>query len=145
YITFFYGLLDKSSLTMDYVNAGHNYPIVVRSDGTSQVLKTGGLVLGVIGSAPFEQGSIQLLPGDVLTIYTDGLSELNDPLGEEYGEDRLTRLLTDNRHLSPEAIKNKLMRDATRFALGELGFDDLTLMILKLLKNGNPADDPSDD
>lgn len=141
FATLFYADLDPVTMQLTYVNAGHNYPIVVRSDGTSECLKTGGLVLGVIRAALYEQGCVQLAEGDVVTIYTDGLSELNDPLGEEYGEERLQRLLTENRHLSAEAIKNKLMRDATRFALGELGFDDLTLMILKMDKNGGRADD----
>ena len=132
FATLFYADLDPAIRELVYVNAGHNYPIVVRSDGTTENLITGGLVLGVIASAKFEYGRIQLAPGDLVVLYTDGLSELRDPQGDEYGEERLLRLLTDNRHLSAEALKNKLIRDATRFALGELDFDDLTLMILKI-------------
>jgi len=143
FATMFYADLDPETRELTYVNAGHNYPIVVRSDGTSECLKTGGLVLGVVKSTEFELGRLQLAPGDILTIYTDGLSELNDPRGQEYGEERLCRLLTENRHLPADAIKNKLIRDATRFALGELGFDDLTLMILKMEKDGGQVVDVS--
>jgi sigma-B regulation protein RsbU (phosphoserine phosphatase) len=132
FATLFYADLDPATRELVYVNAGHNYPIVVRPDGTTANLITGGLVLGVIASASFEYGRIQLASGDLVVLYTDGLSELRDPKGDEYGEERLLRLLTDNRHLSAEALKNKLIRDATRFALGELDFDDLTLMILKI-------------
>ena len=132
FATLFYADWDPVARQLNYVNAGHNYPIVVRQDGTSDTLRVGGLALGVIAEAQFEQSRVQLVPGDLVLLYTDGLTELNDPMGQEYGEERLLRLLKENRHLSAETIKNKLVRDATRFALGELGFDDLTLIVLKL-------------
>lgn len=135
FATMFYADLDRVTGELTYVNAGHNYPIVIRADGTSECLVTGGLVLGVIPGTRFQYGVMRLGPEDVLVLYTDGLSELNDPMGEEYGEERLVRLITENRHLSADTLKNKLIRDATRFSLGELGFDDLTLMILKIEKD----------
>ena len=132
FATLFYGDWDPAARELAYVNAGHNYPIVMRRDGTSEQLHTGGLVLGVMPQTCFEHGRLRLAPGDVLLMYTDGLSELRNPAGEEYGEERIVRFLTDSRHLSAETIKNKLVREANRFALGEIGFDDLTFIILKL-------------
>ncbi len=138
FATLFYADWNPGSCQMCYVNAGHNYPIVVRQNGSVEQLNIGGLVLGVIPHTSFEHGSVQLYPGDIVLMYTDGLSELNNPMGEEYGEERLIRLLQDNAHLSAEALKTKIIRDATRFSLGELGFDDLTLIVLKM-RNNQPA------
>jgi len=132
FATLFYADWDPATQEFTYVNAGHNYPMVVRRDATYTDLITGGLILGFMPHAHFEDARIQLGPGDVVLLYTDGLSELQNPAGEEYGEKRLRRFLTENRHLSAGAIKNKLIRDANRFALGQIGFDDLTLIILKL-------------
>ncbi len=140
FATLFYADWDPGRRRLTYVNAGHNYPIVVRRGGTCHDLKAGGLVLGVLADATYEQAQMELDPGDVVLIYTDGLSELHNPAGEEFGEERLQRFLIDNRHLPVEAIKNKLIRDASRFALGELGFDDLTIIILKLEDGGLSTD-----
>ncbi len=135
FATLFYADWNPVTRQFNYVNAGHNYPIVVRENGTVEQLSIGGLVLGVIPTAAFERGSVQLAAGDLVLLYTDGLSELNNPEGEEYGEERLIRLLRENAHLSAEAIKTKIIRDATRFSLGELGFDDLTLIVFKVREN----------
>jgi len=140
FATMFYADWDPISRELAYVNAGHNYPMVVRKDGTYTDLVVGGLILGFMGNAQYADAKIQLTPGDVVLVYTDGLSELRNHAGEEYGEDRLRRFLTENRHLSADAIKNKLIRDANRFALGQIGFDDLTLIILKLDDTGDGMD-----
>jgi len=141
FATMFYADWNPATGQLTYVNAGHNYPIVVRRDGTGDTLQIGGLVLGVIANTQFEQSDIKLMPGDVVLFYTDGLTELNNPAGQEYGEERLLRFLTENRHLSAETIKNKLVRDANRFALGEIGFDDLTFMVLKIEDEDPKGDD----
>jgi sigma-B regulation protein RsbU (phosphoserine phosphatase) len=137
FATLVYAELDTASRTLVYSNAGHNYPILIRGDGRCELLDCGGLVLGVMPSVHYDTGDVVLERDDVLLFYTDGLSELQDPNGEEYGEARLIRFIKDNRHLDPEELKNRLIREVTRFALGAIGFDDLTMVILKMCDGPN--------
>ncbi|MBD3299215.1 MAG: SpoIIE family protein phosphatase, partial [candidate division Zixibacteria bacterium] len=132
FATLVYAEFDPDTLELKYCNAGHNYPIIVRADGQIETLETGGLLLGVSGHAQYQTDQKTLGPGDLVLFYTDGLSEINDPQGNEFGEKRLTEFLTKNRHLSVEDLKNRLVREVSQFALGEIGFDDLTLVILKI-------------
>lgn len=132
FATLVYAELDPATCNLVYSNAGHNHPILVRRDGRCEMLDCGGLVLGVMPSVHYETGAVTLQMEDLLLFYTDGLSELQNPDGEEYGEARLIRFLKDNRHLDPEELKNRLVREVTRFALGDIGFDDLTMVVLKM-------------
>lgn len=132
FATLVYAEFDPVAHRLIYSNAGHNYPIVIRHDGRHELLDVGGLVLGVMPSVNYETGRVDLGMNDLVLFYTDGLSELQNPLGEEYGESRLIRFLCDNRHLEPEELKNRLLRDVARYALGTIDFDDLTMVILKL-------------
>ena len=132
FATLVYAELDPVTNNLVYSNAGHNYPILVRRDGQCELLDCGGLVLGVMPSVHYETGAVTLQNEDLLFFYTDGLSELQSPEGEEFGEARLIGFLKDNRHLDPEELKNRLVREVTRFALGAIGFDDLTVVVLKM-------------
>ncbi len=132
FATLVYAELDPASRRLSYSNAGHNHPILIRRDGQCELLDCGGLVLGVMPSACYDMNHVTLEMEDLLLFYTDGLSELQSPEEEEYGEARLIRFLKENRHLDPEELKNRLVREVTRFALGAIGFDDLTMVILKM-------------
>ncbi|PYU54597.1 MAG: response regulator receiver protein [Acidobacteria bacterium] len=89
FITFFYAQLDGATRRLDYVNAGHNAPFVVRSDGSHERLRDGGSVLGVFATRNYEMGSAQLAPGDRVILFTDGVTEASNGAGEEFGEARL--------------------------------------------------------
>src|SRR5258706_16174827 len=75
FATLFLAAVDEPSLTLRYTNAGHNYPVLVRADGTRELLATGGLLTGMISGAAYDEASVPLRPGDRLVVYTDGVTE----------------------------------------------------------------------
>lgn len=140
FATLFYAEFDPEGYHLEYCNAGHNYPIVIHSDGQMEFLETGGTVLGISTRSQYDIGEITLRMDDVVLFYTDGLTDVINPEGEQYGERRIKRFLVDNRRLGPEELKNKLVRDVSQFSLGAIGFDDMTMVILKLRENRVGAD-----
>ncbi len=132
YITFFTALFDPDDKRLIYVNAGHNPPLLVRNDGEVELLKEGGLILGAVPGVPFQQGEVRLQTGDLLLIYTDGLSEAMNADGEEFGEDRILKLVHQGRDLPPSGILERLKEEARKFT-GDLAWqDDLTLVSAKV-------------
>lgn len=129
FITFFYAQLDGRARRMAYVNAGHNAPFVVRSDGSHERLREGGAVLGVFASREYEMGSAQLSPGDRVILFTDGVTEACNAAGEEFGEARLLRLLEDRRASSADELQAKILADVAEFSGGRWQ-DDATLLVL---------------
>src|SRR5207245_9285423 len=100
YATFFYAEFDAGSLVLNYVNAGHNPPMVFRhAEGGQDVirLETGGPVIGLMEECCYRQGRVALEAGDVLVAYTDGISEAMNALDEEWGEERLMNAVRANR------------------------------------------------
>ena len=131
FITFFFGALDPVSGELAFANAGHNPPIVVRASGKSEMLEGGGPVLGVLSVAPYREEHLHLEPGDLLVIYSDGVTEATSVAGEEYGEERLIEVLENRRGDSAEAILNAVMDSLNRFSAGAPQADDITLMVAK--------------
>jgi len=129
FITFFYAQLDGAKRRLAYVNAGHNAPFVVRSDGSHERLREGGAVLGVFATRNYEMGSAQLSPGDRVILFTDGVTEACNPAGEEFGEARLLRLLEDYRSLSANELQAKIIAVVAEFSGGRWQ-DDATLLVL---------------
>ena len=109
-----------------------NYPFVVHADGRCSFLDRGGLILGAFSQAAYESGSVQLEPDDIVMFFTDGLSDLRDLEGNDFGEERILELVREHNQLGAEALKNELLREAKEFSSGELGFDDLTMIVLKI-------------
>jgi phosphoserine phosphatase RsbU/P len=129
FITFFYAQLDGPARRLAYVNAGHNPPFVMRSDGSHERLCEGGPVLGVFDGRNYELGSAQLAPGDRVILFTDGVTEACNPADEEFGEARLLRLLEQHRTLSADALQAKILAAAAEFSGGRWQ-DDATLLVL---------------
>jgi len=127
----FYSVLELDSGTLTYVNAGHNPPLLIRRDGSVSVLDIGGLILGLLPEAEYTFGTEKLEPGDVLILYTDGLTEAMSIDGEEYGLDRLRDLVLDSRDLSARKIVNSLLDSITEHSEGTSQGDDQTLVVLK--------------
>jgi sigma-B regulation protein RsbU (phosphoserine phosphatase) len=129
FITFFYGLLDAPTRRLTYVNAGHNPPILVHSDGSHQRLREGGPVLALVPNWDCREGVVELAAGDRLILFTDGISEATDAQGEEFQEERLIALVTAHRQHRPGVIKEKVMAALRDFTADKLN-DDATLLVL---------------
>jgi sigma-B regulation protein RsbU (phosphoserine phosphatase) len=118
---------------LKFANAGHNPPIVVRASGAHEMLDGGGPVLGIIPFAPYSQMQIELHPGDMLTMYSDGVTEAVDVNENEYGEDRLIEVLKKNRAEPATAIVQAVTKSLAEFALGAPQADDITLLVAKVV------------
>jgi sigma-B regulation protein RsbU (phosphoserine phosphatase) len=132
FITFFYAQLDGPTRLFRYASAGHNPPFLLHHDGTHERLREGGGVLGVFPNQTFDLGSAQLAPGDRVILFTDGVTEANNPEGEEFGEARLLGLLEQNRASSAAELQEKILGAAAEFSGGHW-HDDATLLILAVL------------
>ncbi len=137
YATFFYAQLHAGSDEVTSINAGHNDPMVIRSDGSCEWLKKGGVMLGIFpddmisNMPPFEQETTQLASGDIILFYTDGVTETTNIDDELYGETRLQTTATRLRHESSDTICQAIYNEVIEFQGEAEQFDDLTLMVLK--------------
>jgi sigma-B regulation protein RsbU (phosphoserine phosphatase) len=132
FATLFLALYDDRARTLRYTNAGHNAPLLVRADGSVERLWAGGTVLGAFDFAPFEEGQTQLSEGDLLVVYSDGITEAQDAAGEEYGEERLAQLAADRRDETVENIRRDIFNEIDRWSGDAERGDDQTLVILKV-------------
>ena len=130
FITFFYGEIDPASGTVTYVNAGHNFPMLRRRDGRVEELREGGLPLGILEDAEYEQGVAEFAPGDSLMLYSDGLSEALDPGNNEFGEDRLRALWRDHGARPPHEVIDLLLQGISTFRGRASQSDDMTVVVV---------------
>jgi serine phosphatase RsbU (regulator of sigma subunit) len=129
FVTAFYGIL--SGWRLNYVNAGHNPPILLHEDGEYELLETGGLVLGFEEEQYFEGGEAMMSPGDTVLFYTDGVTEAQNTQEEEYGLPRLLEQFRRTQKLAVETQIDAIHRSVLAFACNSEPQDDLTLMIVK--------------
>lgn len=135
FVTLFYAILDLKKKTMEYVNAGHNPPVMfVRKTGYLECLSTNGIALGALDTIEFEEREIKLETGDVIVFYTDGVTEAVNEKGELFGEKRVYELVKSNNNLSAKDIVAKIKETVMDFTKGQSQFDDITLMVLKVDK-----------
>jgi len=136
FVTAFYGVLDWRNSMLIFSNAGHNPPMLLRADGTGEELSEGGVALGVLEDTHYEERPVALHPGDVLVMYTDGISEAEDEKNEQFGPERIAKVVRAN----PGHTARELTQDIVAAVLdwaGEKGpGDDLTLIVLRALKPG---------
>ncbi len=130
YVTFFLGRLEIATGRLEYVNAGHNAPILSRGSGAVERLQTGGMVLGLFEDVSYERGWTQLDPHDRLIVFTDGFSETWNSKGEELGEEGLTNFVLDMPGTSANVMKEHLLRKADEFAEGLKATDDRTIIVV---------------
>jgi len=131
FVTLFYAELDVTERRATYVNAGHVPPFLIDLDGGSERLEEGGPVLGVLEGTHFETGVRPLVPGRVLAIVTDGVTEQRSPADEEYGEGRTLELLRSCGEEPAEMVVQKLLREIAGWSGGVGCSDDLTAVIVK--------------
>ena len=150
FTSFFFAEYDPAKRQLDYVNAGHDAPILLRvapvqRDGDSRgvcevhTLDVGGPVLGVFPEVDYEQGSLNLELGDVLIAYTDGLSEAMNAHYEEWGSQRIVEAAQDVAQLSAQAIVSRLIKGADQFTTGAPQNDDLTMVVVKIIEGSANA------
>lgn len=133
YITFFYAEFDERNSTLRYTNAGHNPPLLLRSrDARIEKLERGGTVLGLFSDAEYESDELRLEAGDILIAYTDGLVESRNRRGEEFGEERLGKLLLQHAHLDAARLEEQILRVIQQWTTDAEQEDDLTLVIFKV-------------
>ena len=133
FVTLFYAELDPKNGSLAFLNAGHNPPLICHAGGTMEQLAAGGLPLGIMGNADFREGKTRLHPGDVLVIYSDGVSEAVNPKGEEFGPTRLYETVSRNLDASAAGIRDRIESALTKFCQGTPAADDITLVICKRL------------
>jgi serine phosphatase RsbU (regulator of sigma subunit) len=138
FATMFLARIDERSMKLQYVNAGHNAPILVRADGSRVLLEAGGPMVGSFENVAFDQAEIALTPGDRLVMYTDGVSEAMNASMEMYGDDRVGDLAASlPRDESAQQTIDSILGALRGFLAGEEPQDDMTLMVVKVL--GSPA------
>jgi serine phosphatase RsbU (regulator of sigma subunit) len=131
FLTFFCGELDRGSGRMTYVNAGHNPPILLRAGGAIERLFSGGLALGLMDEASFPPQEVLLADGDLLVLFSDGITESQNTANDEYGDDRFIGLLRDLRGEPLPAIRDRVLEAVRDFAGAAGQFDDITLVLLR--------------
>ncbi len=131
FTTAFLSEYDSARRTLNYINAGHNNPILRRSDGRIERLDVGGLPLGIMPEAPYQAASITLGPGDWLVIFTDGVVEAENARQEEFDEMRLLSTINTNVSRTPGEMLKRLMADLDLFVGNTPQHDDVTCMLLK--------------
>jgi sigma-B regulation protein RsbU (phosphoserine phosphatase) len=134
YATFFYGQYNPASRQLTYVNAGHNPPMLFHHRANVwqlSRLETGGTVVGLLETFPYEQGVVTIAPDDVFVAYTDGMSEAMNNADEEWGEERMIATIRSCVGLSPSETIARLMQTADAFVAGAKQHDDMTLVVLQ--------------
>lgn len=139
FVTLFCAELDPESGALSFLNAGHNPPLIVHAAGTVEQLASGGLPLGIKRDADYREGRTQLQRGDVLVIYSDGVTEATSPSGEEFGPTRLYEVVSRNVEASASGIRDRIESALTKFSQGTRAADDITLVIVKRQAESRPA------
>lgn len=136
FVTFFYGILDRMKATLTYTNAGHNPPLLLHPDGRLERLTEGGLLLGFLADQSYLQGTTALEPGDVLLLFTDGVTEAVNPQAESreqkyFGEERLIETLRTNAGRSVAEIQAAVLAAVSEHTRRSPQSDDITLVVIK--------------
>jgi serine phosphatase RsbU (regulator of sigma subunit) len=132
FITFFAGMLDPNTGELAYCNAGHNPPLIVRVDGSVESLKGGGVILGILPIAQYQQSTARLEKGDILVLFSDGVTEASPPNSEdEFGEERLGQCIAQARELPAAGILETVVKSVTTYIAGAPAADDVTVLIAR--------------
>ena len=131
YATPFYGIFNGEKRTLHYVNAGHNPPLVIRADGSVLWLRTRGAPVGMFSDSIYEEGMVELNPGDLVVAYTDGVIEALDLCGREWGTEGLRNAAIANGAASADDMAEAIMESMGRFS-HQRQIDDATLVVARV-------------
>jgi phosphoserine phosphatase RsbU/P len=132
FVTVFYGVLDPAGMRFCYVNAGHNPPLLVRGDGVQELMGSRGIALGVVPDVSIAATTLDLRHGDILVLYTDGVTEAFNDQNEAFGEERLRVFVRVNREKPAREILEELVAEIRRFTGAAAQSDDITLVVVKV-------------
>jgi sigma-B regulation protein RsbU (phosphoserine phosphatase) len=133
FITFFLCVADPKTNKLVYANAGHNPPVVVRAKGGYDLLGGGGVILGIMPKAVYEQSETTFEPGDILVLFSDGVTEAPDPQDHEFGEERLAELVASLRNRPAREIVEQIHSAVHAYTQGAPPADDITVLIARRL------------
>jgi sigma-B regulation protein RsbU (phosphoserine phosphatase) len=136
YATFFYGQYESSTRVLEYVNAGHNPPVILRASGDGHTvlrLDVGGPAVGLLPACSYVAQRVTLEEGDVLVLFTDGICEAMNAAGDEWGEECLTQVVRANRSLAAGQLVDRVMAGSDGFVGGAPQYDDMTLITARVI------------
>jgi len=133
FVTAFYGILDVTNRTLAYTNAGHNPPLLLDKDGNSQYLHRGSFPLGMFRDTRYHEYYLTMAPGDILVLYTDGVTEAQNVEGEDFGRERLAQAAITHRNLPAREMIAAIHQDVIDWTVGVGVTDDVTFFIIKAL------------
>ena len=133
FVTAVYGVLDFNNHILTSANCGHNLPVLLRKNGDVELLAEGGPILGVTSTALYQERALIINPGDICVWYTDGVTEVFNEAGEEFGSERLLDVIRSNRDKSATEIQQAILSAVKPFASPGYLFDDLTMVVFKRL------------
>jgi len=134
FVTAFYGILDGPNRTLSYSNAGHSPLLLVEANGQHRYIDRGNVPLGMFRDTRYHEYYLSLEPGDLLVLYTDGVTEANNLAGEEYGRDRLVDAVKDAVALTARELVSHMHRSVDEWTEGQGWNDDATFFVIKALK-----------
>ncbi|MCK9410270.1 MAG: GAF domain-containing SpoIIE family protein phosphatase [Bacteriovoracaceae bacterium] len=134
FATLFYGVIDVKQHSIHYSNAGHDWPFLISKDNRIQRLKTGGLMIGLLPQASYQDEEVPIQIGDLLVIQSDGVSEAMNAAHEQFGEERLQTLLLDHKVKTAEEIIDIIVKEVRKHAGAHPQSDDITIMVVKRIQ-----------
>jgi phosphoserine phosphatase RsbU/P len=134
FATFFLASVSERDMTLRFTNAGHNFPYLFRASGERKSLETGGLVVGMMEEARYQEECVALAPGDRVVFYTDGVTEAARPDQEMFGEERLIHLVESlPRDLAAREVVDRVLKGVREFLGDTEAGDDITVMVLRVI------------
>src|SRR3989441_8822990 len=133
FVTAFYGILDATNRTLAYANAGHNPPLLIDAGGEARFDERGGVPLGMFRDTRYYEHYLTIAPGEILVLYTDGVTEATNPAGEEYGLKRLIEAVKKKRNLPARELIDSIHQDVIDWTDGLGATDDVTFFVIKAL------------
>ena len=136
FVTFFLGILDTNTGIVEFCNAGHNYPYIIRNDDKIECIEeTHGTPIGIFEDINYKSGTFQLFKNDSLVLYTDGITEAMNIDNNLYGDERLIKLLDNSKDHHPRVITKTIVDDVNIFVGAAEQSDDITILILTYFLN----------
>jgi sigma-B regulation protein RsbU (phosphoserine phosphatase) len=133
FATFFYSVYNSTTKTLHFVNAGHNPPLLYKpKTKTFEELKTNGFIIGGISSFKYSDASLNIESGDILLLYTDGITESFNLKDEQFGVERLEKVIEENYILCSKEICGKIIESVKKHSEGREQADDMTLLVVKI-------------